>query len=102
MKTIIIESVSNGWIVTDRFACRNVAQEPVAVYNHIGDLQGALPGLLGIAATDPHAAVGYPAPMQFIACGASTPSNNKYSTSGLPVNPPPLADRDSDGGNTGL
>lgn len=91
MKTIIIESVSNGWIITDRFACRNVAQEPVAVFNHIGDLQKALPSLLGIATTNPHAALGYIAPLHVI---------NHNSTPG--VNPPPLAALDSDGGNTGL
>lgn len=48
MKTIIIESVSNGWIVTDRFADIGIAQQPIAVYNDIADLQAALPALLGV------------------------------------------------------
>lgn len=47
MKDIIIETVKNGWIVTERFACRNVADNPMAVYNRIEDLQAALPALLG-------------------------------------------------------
>lgn len=59
MKTILIQAVSNGWIVTERFACRDIASEPVAVFNNIRDLQTALPVLLdivpiGIPTTDLH------------------------------------------------
>lgn len=48
MKTILIQSVSNGWIVTEHFACREIASDPVAVFNNIHDLQTALPVLLDI------------------------------------------------------
>lgn len=70
MKTLIIESVSNGWIVRTRPEPQGAAyfvDEPVAVFNSISDLQTALPVLLdivsiGIPITDPHAAVGNTAP----------------------------------------
>lgn len=46
MKTIIIETVSNGWIVREHLPCPNVYQAPIAVFNRMIDLQTALPELL--------------------------------------------------------
>lgn len=90
MKTIIIEPVSNGWIVSHHYSCVGVSQGPQAVYNNIADLQNALPGLLDIEG----------APKPYPAVIHVRGFNDQNSTTG--VNPPPLAARDSDGGNTGL
>lgn len=46
MKNIIIQSVSNGFIVREYFDCANIAYEPFAVFNRLHDLQDALPDLL--------------------------------------------------------
>lgn len=50
MKTLMIETVSNGWIVrpfSSRLDWGNIDQGIIAVYNNIHDLQGDLPKLLG-------------------------------------------------------
>lgn len=49
MKTLMIETVTNGWIVRPFTPCRdwgNVDQGIIAVYNNLVDLQSDLPRLL--------------------------------------------------------
>lgn len=49
MKTLLIETVTNGWIVRPFSPCRDwvVADRPaIAVFNRMIDLQEALPDLL--------------------------------------------------------
>lgn len=43
MKAIIIRSVSNGWIVEERWASDPGVGRELAVFNHMSDLQAALP-----------------------------------------------------------
>lgn len=59
MKTIFIETVSNGWLVRLHESSLSYVSEPIAVYNFIGDLQAALPVLLGI---EPDSSVAVVAP----------------------------------------
>lgn len=46
MKTIFIETVSNGWIVRLHDSHREYVSQPLAVFNRMIDLQEALPDLL--------------------------------------------------------
>lgn len=49
MKTIIIESVSNGYLVRPFHYCPDWAasvRSEIAVFNNLADLQAALPDLL--------------------------------------------------------
>jgi len=49
MKSLLIETVTNGWIVKayERLdPCCSTAYDMVAVYNKVEDLQAALPALL--------------------------------------------------------
>lgn len=73
MKTILIEAVSNGWIVRPFQPCADwhcTDRPGIAVYNRLEDLQKDLPKLLEFTGymnevlpnADLHAAVGYIAP----------------------------------------
>lgn len=46
MRTIVIETVSNGYIVTQQGDCQSYVHKAMAVFNRMTDLQKALPDLL--------------------------------------------------------
>lgn len=95
MKTIIIEPVSNGWIVTERFA-----GNAHAVYNNLSDLTDDLPRLLEV-----HGPTAQYHDLQWQCNPPRLAAPTPLEISALRTltgNPPPLAARDSDGGNTGL